>query len=125
MSSYDDKKILPKQILDEDLILAWDTICNKLGEEGNDFHTISRHPKKKLGERWFHASSKDKRILIEKAKNPKNFSKVDFKYWIYKSEFDLLAELYNEYARGDNCNIRYSTDSHMSPYIVTLIAELL
>jgi len=125
MSTYDDKKLKTKPILDDDVILAWNTICNKLGNEGNDFRTVSRHPKKKLGDRWFHASSADRKVLIEKAKNPVNYSKVKFKYWIYQSEFVLLATLYNEYARGDNCNIRYNTDSHMSPYIVTLIAELL
>lgn len=125
MSSYDDRKLRPKSILDEDLTLAWNIICNKLGNGGDDFRTISRHPKKKLGDRWFHASSADGKVLIEKANNPTNFSKVKFHYWIYQSEFDLLAILYNEYARGDNCNIRYNTDSHMSPYIVTLIAELL
>jgi hypothetical protein len=124
MSNYRDAKLKGKKILDDNLPLAWKTICKKLGTEGDDYHTISMHPKKTLKEKWFHASSNYQTVTIEKAKDPSKNSDVSMNYSIYYPEFEILASLYNDYVEGVSCNIRY-TDSHMSSYVITLIAELL
>jgi hypothetical protein len=124
MSNYDYKVLKIKEILNEDLSLAWEQICKKVGNTGKDFHTVSMHPRKNAKERWFNASSDQNRVLIQKAKDPSKNSNVKMHYWIRQSEFEILAKLYNEYVSDVSCNIRY-TDSHVSSYIITLIAELL
>ena len=124
MSEYYDFKILiPKKLFaDGNFTSAWRQICAKLDKSGKDFHTVSMHPR--MPEKWFHASSDGSRILIQKAKDPSKNSKVTMKYWIRFDEFVILAELYNDYVNSVSNNIRY-TDSHMSSYVITLIAELL
>jgi hypothetical protein len=124
MPEYDYTKLKVKKILDDDLQLAWKTICEKLGPEGADFHTISMHPKKNLQKKWFHASSTNHTVTIVKAKDPLKNSDVKMRYSIYFPEFKILANLYNEYIQGKSCDIR-NTDSHMASYVITLIAELL
>jgi hypothetical protein len=117
-------KLVHKTVLKEDLPQAWRIICNKLGSAGRDFQTSSMHPKKRLGEKWFHASSINDVVFIEKAKNYPENSKIKGKYHIYFPDFEITAKLYNEYASGVNCDIRHS-GSHMTTYEITLIAELL
>ena len=93
MPNYDYTKLKVKKILDDDLQLAWKTMRKKLGNEGVDFHTISMHPKKKLKEKWFHASSTNHSITIEKAKDPLKNSDVKMNYSIYFPEFEILPKL--------------------------------
>jgi len=82
------------------------------------------HPKKNLKEKWFHAFSTNHTVTIVKAKDPLKNTDVKMHYSIYFQEFVILAKLYNEYVTGKSCDIR-NTDSHMSSYVITLIAELL
>lgn len=125
MSNYDFKILKIKEILNnEDLTPAWKIICDKLRDDGRDFRTVSMHPKKKLGDKWFHASSNQLKVLIERAKDPTKNSDVNMYYWIRQPEFEIIAKLFNKYVSDISNDIRY-TDCHMSSYIITLIAELL
>jgi hypothetical protein len=124
MSNYNNTKLKSKPVLDKDLILAWNSICNKLGREGSDFHLISKNPKNKLVEERFHATSVSGKILIEKVKDPLNHSTTTWYRQISWSEFETLAKFYNEYAKGDSYEIQ-QTDSQNLPYVITLIADLL
>ncbi len=113
-----------KQVLvADDLTPAWDIICDALGAVGKDFYTVSMRPKKGA-KKWFHASSEQRRVLIEKAKDPTKNSQLTMHYWIRQPEFELIAEHYNGYVTGLPTDIR-RTDSHVSSYIITLIANLL
>lgn len=101
---------------------AWLTILSKLNKEGRDLHTVSNHPRRE--NRWFHASSDNNCILIERAKDFSKNCKINGRYPIRQEEFELIAKFYNSYAKNDSNKIR-KTDSHMSSYIITLISELL
>jgi hypothetical protein len=126
MSGYDDKKVVPKPILDnKDLTPAWEIIYNKLGRDGGDFRIVSLHPREKLGIKWFHASSGSKDwILITKPKDPEKNSGIKSKFRFCLWDFEKDAQLYNDYANGNSCAIRY-TGTHTSSYVITLIAEFL
>jgi len=92
------------------------------GERGNSTPLFGRA--KNTKEKWFNASADQNRILIKKAEDPSKNSNVSMHYWIRQTEFEIIAERYNKYVNGISNDIRY-TDSHMSSYIITLIAELL
>ena len=126
MTAYYDYSILTeKKILNEkDYILAWSQICEGLGKGGKDYGTVSMHPRKNAKEKWFNASADQNHVLIQKARDLTKNSNITMHYWIRPMEFEIIAERYNRYVRGISNDIRY-TDSHMSSYIITLIAELL
>nr|WP_320161467.1 hypothetical protein [uncultured Methanoregula sp.] len=125
MSSYDSKKLVSKPILDTNLDDAWKIICQKLGNDGEDFRIVSLHPKKKLGIKWFHASaSNENSILITRPNDPEKKSGIKRRFRFVPWDFEKDANLYNEYVSGKSCEIRH-TGSHTSSYVITLIAELL
>ena len=113
--------MLPEKNLD-DIHSAWNSICTKLGTGGKDLHTLSNRPGAE--QRWFHASVSRDCVFIERAGDPSKNSKISGIYPIRYQEFALLAPYYNDYAMHRPNEIR-RTDSHMSSYIITLIAELL
>ncbi|MGA2162564.1 MAG: hypothetical protein ABSG28_10295 [Methanoregula sp.] len=125
MTDYYDFKVLTekKVLTDEDYVAAWKQICNGL-IHGKDFHTVSMHPRKNAPKKWFRASSDESKVLIQKAKEHPNESNLTMSYQIRLPEFEIVSQHYNDYVTGRSGAIRW-TDSHMSSYIITLIAELL
>jgi|WetSurMetagenome_2_1015567.scaffolds.fasta_scaffold03778_3 hypothetical protein len=121
---YDFEVLTEKKILTSgDYVTAWKQICNNLGN-GKDFHTVSMHPRKNSSKKWFHASSDGSRVVIQKAKDHATESNITMCYQIRFPEFEIVSQHYNDYVSGRAGTIRW-TDSHMSSYIITLIAELL
>ncbi len=82
------------------------------------------HPRKGE-EHWFHASIERGIVVIGPAKDPMKHTEVTKSADIGQAQFELIAARFNKYVKGERDHGIRATDSHMSSYIITLIAELL